>query len=46
MAIQTPTTEYERALAENERYAATFDRPTLRSRRAGSSPSSPAWTPS
>lgn len=29
MAIQTPTTEYERALAENARYAAQFDRSGL-----------------
>ena len=29
MAIQTPTTEYERALAENQRYADQFDRSAL-----------------
>ena len=29
MAIQTPTLEYERALAENARYAAQFDRSSL-----------------
>ena len=29
MAIQTPTTEYERALQENRRYAAQFDRSAL-----------------
>ena len=29
MAIQTQTPEYARALAENARYAATFDRPNL-----------------
>ena len=29
MAIETPTTEYERALAENARYAAQFDRSGL-----------------
>ncbi len=29
MAIQTPTPEYARALAENERHAATFDRSRL-----------------
>jgi carbonic anhydrase len=29
MAVQTPTTEYARALAENERYAAQFDHSAL-----------------
>ena len=29
MATQTPTSEYARALAENERYAAQFDRSAL-----------------
>jgi len=29
MATQTPTTEYARALAENQRYAAQFDRSAL-----------------
>ncbi len=29
MAIQSPTSEYSRALAENERYAAQFDRSSL-----------------
>ena len=29
MAIQTPTSEFERALAENERYVSQFDRSSL-----------------
>ncbi len=34
MASQAPTTEYARALAENQRYAAQFDRSALPSRPA------------